>query len=312
MSKKIPLVIIAGATGIGKSNLALSLAQELKTDIISADSRQIYIDFDIGTAKPTLEEQKIVKHHLIDICNPKDVFSLSQYTGEAKKIIQEIYEQKKIPLLVGGTGLYIKTLIQGFSVPEVPPKQELRDELTKKANLNGNKELYEIAKTIDPKAMEKIHENDLIRIIRVLEVYETTGKKFSELGTKSNEPIYDLIYIGLDLDREKLYKRIGLRVDKMVEEGLIDEVIHIINKYGSDLPLLKTINYREVKQYLDKELSLEDAKELMKKDTRNFAKRQLTWFRNDPYINFFNCENTSDIENIKGYIRNSLKDKIEL
>lgn len=306
MSKKIPLIIIAGPTGIGKSNLALSLAQELKTDIISADSRQIYKDFDIGTAKPDLKEQELVKHHLIDICDPREIYSLSQYTNDAKKIIEETYNKEKMPLLVGGTGLYIKTLIEGFTVPEVEPDYKLREELTTKSKQEGNEELYKYAQSIDPKAMEKIHLNDLIRIIRVIEVYKNTGKKFSELGKKSTEPVYDLIYIGLDIEREKLYKRIGLRVDKMIEQGLIDEVKKIISKYGSDLPLLKTINYREIKQYLDNELSLEEAIELMKKDTRNFAKRQLTWFRNDPYINFFNCETEENLESIKSFIREKI------
>lgn len=308
MNKKIPLIIIAGPTGIGKSNLALTLAQDLKTDIISADSRQIYKDFDIGTAKPDIDEQSIVKHHLIDICDPREVFSLSQYTDIAKNTIQDIYNKNKIPLLVGGTGLYIKTLIEGFSVPEVEPDYKLRSELTEKSKAEGNDELYRYAQSIDPKAMEKIHKNDLIRIIRVIEVFKNTGKKFSELGKKSNEPVYDIIYVGLDIDREKLYKRIGLRVDQMIQLGLIDEVTNIIDKYGPELPLLKTINYREIKQFLDKELSLEDAIELMKKDTRNFAKRQLTWFRNDQYIKFFNCETQNELNTIMLYI----KEKISL
>lgn len=306
MKKKIPLVIIAGATGIGKSNLALSLAQELNTDIISADSRQIYTNFDIGTAKPNLIEQNLIKHHLIDICDPKEIYSLSQYTNQARKIIEEIYNKGKLPLLVGGTGLYIKTLIEGFSVPEVEPDHQLRKDLTEKAKNEGNNILYEMAREIDPKAMEKIHQNDLIRIIRVIEVYKNTGNKFSELGRKESEPVYDLTYVGLDIEREKLYNRIGLRVEKMVEDGLIEEVENIIKKYGAELPLLKTINYREIKQYLNKELTLDESKELMKKDTRNFAKRQLTWFRNDPYIKFFNCESNSDIEIIKKYIKSQI------
>lgn len=307
MKKKIPLIVIAGPTGIGKSALAIDLALELKTDMISADSRQIYLDFNIGTAKPDIEEQNLVKHHLIDIVSPVETFTLSQYVNQAKDVIENIYNSGKIPLLVGGTGLYIKTLIEGFSVPEVAPDFDLRKSLTEKAENGEKEELYDQAKKIDPVAMEKIHQNDLIRVIRVIEVYETTGKKFSELGKKQNEPVYDLIYVGLDIEREKLYQRIGYRVEKMIEAGLIEEVKSIIEKYGSDLALLKTINYREIKQYLNNELSLDDAKELMKKNTRNFAKRQLTWFRNDPYISFFNSETSDDILSIKNHIKSQVE-----
>lgn len=309
MKNKIPLIVIAGSTGIGKSNLAMYLAQKLNTDIISADSRQIYRDFDIGTAKPDINEQKLVKHHLIDIVDPQKNFTLAEYNEEAKKVINNLYNEQKIPMLVGGTGLYIKTLIQGFEVPEVEPDLQLRKELTEKAESEGKQELYEMAKKIDPVAMLKIHENDIRRVIRVIEVFKTTGKQFSLLGKKSEESIYDLIYIGLEVEREKLYQRISDRVEKMIKMGLIDEVKNIIIKYGDELPLLKTINYREIKQYLDGLISLEEAVELMKKDTRNFAKQQITWFKHDPYIKFFRAENAEDLESIKKYVINQVNEK---
>ena len=309
MKNKIPLIVIAGSTGIGKSNLAMYLAQKLNTDIISADSRQIYRDFDIGTAKPDINEQKLVKHHLIDIVGPQKNFTLAEYNEEAKKIINNLYNEQKIPMLVGGTGLYIKTLIQGFEVPEVEPDLQLRKELTEKAESEGKQELYEMAKKIDPVAMLKIHENDIRRVIRVIEVFKTTGKQFSLLGKKAEESIYDLIYIGLEVKREKLYQRISDRVEKMIKMGLIDEVKNIIIKYGDELPLLKTINYREIKQYLDGLISLEEAVELMKKDTRNFAKQQITWFKHDPYIKFFRAENAEDLESIKKYVINQVNEK---
>ena len=310
MKKKIPLIVIAGPTGIGKSSLAMSLAQDLSTDIISADSRQIYRDFDIGTAKPDNHEQSLVKHHLIDIADPKENFTLAEYTEKAKEVIDLIYNQNKIPMLVGGTGLYIKTLIEGFNVPEVGPNPELRKNLTNIASTSdGAKSLYEKALSIDPQAMLKIHQNDLIRVIRVIEVFETTGKQFSSLVKKESEPVYNLIYVGLDLEREKLYQRIALRVDKMIELGLIDEVKNIINKYGNDLPLLKTINYREIKEYLENKLTLDETKELMKKNTRNFAKRQLTWFRHDPYINFFKSEDQNDIQIVREHVLKQVSEK---
>lgn len=310
MKKKIPLIVIAGPTGIGKSSLAMSLAQDLSTDIISADSRQIYRDFDIGTAKPDNYEQALVKHHLIDIADPTENFTLAEYTERAKEVIDLVHNQNKIPMLVGGTGLYIKTLIEGFNVPEVGPNTELRKDLTEIASTSdGAKSLYEKALSIDPQAMLKIHQNDLIRVIRVIEVFETTGKQFSTLVKKESEPVYDLIYVGLDLEREKLYQRIGLRVDKMIELGLIDEVKNIINKYGNDLPLLKTINYREIKEYLEDKLTLDETKELMKKNTRNFAKRQLTWFRHDPYINFFKSEDQNDVQIVREHVLKQVSEK---
>lgn len=299
---KIPLIVIAGPTGIGKSYLGMQLAKKLDTPIISADSRQIYIDFDIGTAKPTLLEQKEVKHYMIDIANPVNTYTVSEYTAKVKPLIQKIYEAGKIPLIVGGTGLYIKTLIQNYSMPEIPPMQDLRDNLKKLAEEKGNDFLYEKAKEIDPLASSKIHANDLFRVIRILEVFESTGKKLSELQKRDDEPFYDLTYIGLDLDREKLYQRIESRVDKMIEDGLLDEVEFIMSKYGKDLPLLKTINYQEPRDFLLGNCTLDESKELMKKNTRNFAKRQLTWFRNDPFIAWKKAETMQDFDNILNFI----------
>jgi len=298
MEKKIPLIVIAGPTGIGKSMLAMELAQKLGTDIISADSRQIYRDLDIGTAKPSAEEQKLVKHHMIDWCAPTTTFTVAEYTSLVKPLIESIYQSGKIPLMAGGTGLYIKSLIEGFTIPEVEALPEFRQKLTEEAQHSGNQVLYERAKSIDPEAMLKIHENDLFRIIRVLEVYESSGKPFSSLKKRSAELQYDLTYIGLDLEREKLYHRIGLRVDKMIDGGLPDEVKMIIEKYGNDLKLLKTINYREIRDFIKGDTSLEEATELMKKDTRNFAKRQLTWFRNDPNIKWEKFESIDDVKRI--------------
>lgn len=307
MPEKILLIIIAGPTGSGKSFLAMELAQKLNTDIISADSRQIYRDLDIGTAKPTPGEQKLVKHHLIDIRPPTENFTVAEYIELVKPLIEKLCNSGKIPLLVGGTGLYIKSLIEGFSIPEVKPLPELRHKLKEEAELSGNKVLYERAKKIDPEAMLRIHENDLFRIIRLLEVFESTGKKMSSLRKRSEDIIYDLVYIGLDLEREKLYERIGLRVNKMIEDGLIDEVTGLMEKYGSDLKLLGTINYREIRDFILKNTSLDEAKELMKKDTRNFAKRQLSWFRNDPNISWEKFNDKADVDRITSNIIKQLK-----
>lgn len=296
MLKKIPLIIIAGPTGIGKSLLGMNIAEKLNTEIISADSRQIFRYFDIGTAKPSLEEQKQIKHHLIDIKSPEESFTVAEYIEMAKEIISDIYHRGKIPLMVGGTGLYIKSLIEGFSIPKVEPLPEYREELKLEAEKYGNKYLYDKARQIDPEAIEKIHENDLFRVIRILEVYKSSGKNLSSQRGRAEEMPYDIIYAGLNTDRELLYERIGIRVEQMVEEGLIKEVKFIMDKFGKDLPLLKTINYREIKEYILGVSSLEDARELMKKDTRNFAKRQLTWFRNDPHINWYKLDKKEDVK----------------
>ncbi|MEK7433638.1 MAG: tRNA (adenosine(37)-N6)-dimethylallyltransferase MiaA [Cyanobacteriota bacterium] len=302
MNKKIPLVIIAGPTGIGKSYLGMEIAKKLSIPIISADSRQIYKDFNIGTAKPSLEEQKEVKHYMIDICEPTRTYTVSEYATEAKNIIEKIYEDGFIPMIVGGTGLYIKTIIQAYSMAEIPPLPEFREKMKLEAETKGNLFLYEKAMEIDPIATEKIHYNDLFRVIRVLEVFESKGEKLSSLQKKSSSPVYDITYIGLNIERENLYKRISDRVEKMFEMGLLDEIKFIMDKYGKDLPLLKTINYSEPKEFLLGNCSLDDSKELMKKNTRNFAKRQLTWFRNDPFINWHEVEKIEDFLPIIEYV----------
>jgi len=306
---KIPLIVITGATGIGKSALAMELAQEINTELISADSRQIYKEFNIGTAKPTLEEQNLVKHHMIDIREPQENFTVAEYIEEVTPVIEDVYKRNKVPLMVGGTGLYVKSVIEGFSIPRVEPLPELRKELKEQAEKFGNAFLYQKAMDIDPESTSKIHENDIFRVVRILEIFEQTGKAMSSLKARSNEPIYDLIYVGLDLDREILYERIGLRVEKMFEEGLLKEVEQIIEKYGKDLPLLQTINYREVKSFLLGEITFEEAKELMKKDTRNFAKRQLTWFRQDKNLIWKEIRDYDDIKTIISYIKEKMIEK---
>lgn len=291
---KIPLIVISGPTGIGKTSIGIEIAKYFNSEIISADSRQIYKDFNIGTAKPTRDEINLVNHHLIDFVEPTYNFTVSEYLNLAKEKIREIYEKNKIPIIVGGTGLYIKAVTEDFEIPKVKPNYEIRDNLKKISETEeGRNYIYNRALEIDPEAMKRIHKNDLFRIIRVIEVYETTNKRISSIRKKNLDNVYNLIHITLDIDRNELYKRIGTRVDKMINDGLIDEVKFLIKKYGINLPLLKTINYREIKEYLSNNLSLEEAIELMKKDTRNFAKRQLTWFRNSDNINIFSLKNNS-------------------
>jgi tRNA dimethylallyltransferase len=301
--KDIPLVIICGPTGIGKTSLGIEIARNINGEIISADSRQIYKDFDIGTAKPTKEERNLIKHYLIDFVEPTYNFTVSEYLNLAKETIIHIVNKNKIPIIVGGTGLYIKAVTEDFDIPKVKPDYEIRNKLKEISKTEeGKSYLYKKAVEIDPKAMEKIHKNDLIRIIRLIEVFETTGNKISEMRKKNVNNSYKLAYLSLDIERNELYKRICIRVNKMIEEGLIDEVKFIINKYGEDLPLLKTINYKEIREYLLGNINLENTIELMKKNTRNFAKRQLTWFRNTPNINIFSLKENS-LNDIINFIR---------
>jgi tRNA dimethylallyltransferase len=291
------LIVICGCTASGKSGLALQLAQRLNSFIISADSRQIYREFDLGTAKPTIAEQNLVPHFLIDICDPTVTLTLAEYQELAQKIINNQEKNLPAPLLVGGTGLYIKSITKGLKIPRVSPHLELRSQLTKL----GQKQLYQILTTIDPLAAQKIHFNDEIRTLRALEVYYVTGKPISEQQGE-NPPHYSICQIGLDGDTDILDTRIKQRTEKMVEMGLVKEVETLINKYGENLPLLNTLGYAEFQQYLKGDFSLVKAIELTALHTRQFAKRQRTWFRAYPEIKWFNLNSKTLLEEVWDYI----------
>ncbi len=284
-----PLIVICGATATGKSGLALEIAQAINTIIISADSRQIYREFDLGTAKPSLAEQKLVPHYLIDICAPIQTLTLAEYQQQAQKLIAN---NNLIPthsplsplpyLLVGGTGLYLKSVIKGLKIPRVSPQPELRQQLA----ALGQIQLHAILSQVDPVAASKIHPNDNFRTLRALEVFYVTGIPITEQQGE-NPPDYPILQIGLDCDVAELDSRISTRTHQMIEKGLIAEVEYLCNKYGTDLPLLNTLGYAEIKQYLAGEVNLEQAIALIITHTRQFAKRQRTWFRNDPDIDWF-------------------------
>ena len=281
------LIVICGATATGKSGLALELAQRLNTPIISADSRQVYREFDIGTAKPSVAEQNLVRHYLIDICFPTETLTLAEYQQQAKAIIQNCASTySSPPLLVGGTGLYIKSITKGLKIPRVSPQAELRSQL---ASL-GQTQLYAFLAKVDPKAAQKIHPHDRVRTLRALEVFYVTGSPISEQQGE-NPPHYPILHLGLDCDRDVLHKRIAIRTNKMVELGLIEEVESLCQKYGQDLPLLNTLGYAEIKQYLNGDISLANAIDLTVIHTRQFAKRQQTWFSSYPEIEWFDANN---------------------
>jgi tRNA dimethylallyltransferase len=292
-------IVICGATATGKSGLALELAQRLNSVIISADSRQVYREFDIGTAKPTPIEQQLVPHYLIDICDPTETLTLAQYQEKAQALIEtsefRIPNSEFIPppLLVGGTGLYIKSIVKGLKIPRVSPQPELRSQLQSL----GQTQLYAFLCQVDAIAAQKIHPNDEVRTLRALEVYYVTGKPISE-QQEENPPNYPILQIGLDCETEALRKRIQLRTEKMIEAGLVEEVERLGKKYGWHLPLLDTLGYQEIKQYLAGELSLSEAKELIVLHTRQFAKRQRTWFRAYPEIEWFDSDSADLLERV--------------
>ncbi len=279
MQKKIKVIAIVGATASGKTAYAIELAKKIDAEIISADSRLVYKGFDIGTAKPTIEEREGIPHHIIDIVEPEFDYSAGLYKKEASTKIIEIAKKGKIPIITGGTGLYIDILLKNFALPEIEPNRDLRNQLY----ALGNEELFEILKSKDAFAAETIDKNDRKKIIRAIEIIQTTGKALNA-SRGIDEQEYEIEWIGRNHDRKHLYSRIDKRVDIMIENGLIEETKELLNKHGKIPNLINTIGYREITGYLDNQYSLEEAKELLKKNTRNYAKRQLTWFRRNPEI----------------------------
>jgi tRNA dimethylallyltransferase len=269
----VKIIVVCGPTAAGKSSLAIALAERLNTVILSADSRQVYQDFNIGTAKPSLEEQAIIPHYLIDICDPTETLTVAEYQSYTYDLIDKLAGEKPL-LLVGGTGLYIKAVVRGLQFPRVAPQPALRSQLM---NL-GQSQCYAMLQQVDPQAVKKIHAQDQVRTLRALEVYYVTGLPMSEQQGE-NPPNYQVCQIGLRGDRPVLNARINQRTQMMIEMGLVDEVKFLIEKYGVDLPLLNTLGYGEIKQYLAGVVNLDEAIDLISLHTRQFAKRQMTWFQ---------------------------------
>lgn len=280
------VVILLGPTGVGKSRLAIELAEELGGEIINADSMQVYRYMDIGTAKPTPEEQRRVKHHLIDIVNPDQPFHAALYRTLGRKIIDQLHREEKPIFVVGGTGLYMKVLTRGiFPSPPVDPR--IRERLKKEAEEKGREFLYERLRQLDPKTAFRLHPHDLYRVIRALEVFESTGMplSFYHEQHRFGERPYEVLKIGLEMDRRQLYQRIDERVDQMIEKGFLEEVKRLLQMgYGPELKPLKSLGYRQMVQVLKNQISMEEAVRLVKRDTRHYAKRQWTWFRADPEV----------------------------
>lgn len=278
---KPKVIVICGPTASGKTALSIELAKKINGEIISCDSMQIYKYMDIGTAKPTLEEQKEVKHHLIDFVEPNQRYSVAEYKKDAEKSIEEILSKGKTPIIVGGTGLYVDSLIYGIEYPEIELDEEYRKQLEKEIEEKGLESLYNKAKEIDSKAMEKISPNDKKRIMRVVEIYKATGKTKTEqeIESRTHEVKYDYKVFAIKMDREKLYERINKRVDLMVRKGLIEEVQNILKKYDKFPTAMQGLGYKEVVEYLDGKTTKEEMIDKIKMQTRRYAKRQITWFK---------------------------------
>ncbi len=280
---KPKLIVIAGPTACGKTNIAIELAKKIDGEIISADSMQVYKYMDIGTAKPSKEEMQGIKHYLIDELFPDEEFSVATFQHMAKKYLTDIYNKGKIPIVAGGTGFYINALVKdnNFSSDEID--LEYREKLFNIANEKGNEYLHSLLKEIDIRSYENIHFNNVKRVVRALEYYKITGEKISTHNEKekTKESIYDTTFIILNMDRNLLYERIDLRVNKMLENGLVSEVKRLLDMgYSENLVSMKGLGYKELIPYIKGEVSLDEAISILKRDTRHFAKRQLTWFRN--------------------------------
>lgn len=289
------LVAMVGPTGVGKSRLAIRLAQTFNGEIVSADSRQVYRHMNIGTAKPILRELSLVPHHLIDIINPDDAFSLAQYQRLAYQAIGDIQRRSKLALLVGGSGLYVWSVVEGWRIPQVPSDPEFRHSLERKATEVGRDKLYQELMQVDPVAAQRIDPRNVRRIIRALEVCRNTETPFSQLQYK-RAPLFGILIIGLTADRAELYRRIDLRVDEMLEQGLVAEVKKLVEMgYGFNLPAMSGIGYRQIGMFLRGELTLAAATQQIKFETHRFVRHQYSWFRlKDDRIHWFDIQNKVD------------------
>lgn len=305
---KSPLITISGPTACGKTAVSVELANIINGEIISADSMQVYKYMDIGTAKITEEEKKGVKHYLIDALYPDEEFSIAVFQKMAKEALSEIYTAGKMPILVGGTGFYVNGLIYDNDFTPGEKDDKMRKELEKTAEEKGNDYVHNILKELDPEYAETVHPNNVKRVIRAIEYCKDTGEKFSQYNARERlrEPAYDVKNFILNMDRELLYNRIEKRIDIMIEMGLVDEVKNLMDKYPTNLVSMKGLGYKEIIGYLKGEYSLDEAIYILKRDTRHFARRQLTWFRHQSNGIWINMEDFESPKNVAEFIANEI------
>lgn len=300
MNKKLKGIVISGATGVGKTDLSIKLAKRLNADIISADASQVYKFLDIGTAKVTEDEMQGIKHYMIDLVEPDEDYSVGDFEVEVNKILHEKEKNAENVILVGGTGLYIRAITDGFS--DLPTKDEkIRKDLEKKSL----EELQEILKALDLQAYNEIDLNNKLRLVRAIEVCKITGGKFSELRVKNiKKNNYNFLKVFLTRNREELYERINKRVDIMIQKGLVEEAKKVYNNYENSLYKISAIGYKELFNYFDGKVSLEEAIEDIKRESRRYAKRQMTWFRKEKDYLIYNLSEISEKEIIEDILRN--------
>ncbi|MBS4211747.1 tRNA (adenosine(37)-N6)-dimethylallyltransferase MiaA [Bacillus sp. FJAT-49825] len=308
------LLVIIGPTAVGKTKLSIEMAKCFNGEIISGDSMQIYRGMDIGTAKIRKDEMEGIPHHLIDIREPDENFSVAEFQTLVRAKIKEIAEKGKLPIIVGGTGLYVQSVIYDYQFSDVSGDDEFRTQLEERANREGNEALYKELIEVDPESAAEIHPNNLRRVIRALEIFHLTGKTRQEI---QKSQVLDLLYqtalVGLTMDRDKLYERINSRVDLMMQEGLFEEVKGLYGQGLRDCQSIQAIGYKEIYDYLDGKISLEEAVENLKQNSRRYAKRQLTWFRNKMEVEWFDVTNVNSfakkIMEISQYVEGKLQVK---
>lgn len=310
--QKSPLVVLVGPTAVGKTAVAIELALRLDGEVISADSMQVYRDMNIGTAKPSVAERRGVPHHLIDVVTPDTSFNVAMYRDLAHEAIAKVHARGRLPIVSGGTGLYIRAILNEFLFPDQGADYKLREALYAEAERIGNEALHARLAEVDPAAAARLHPNDVRRVVRALEVYETTGMTMTEhiRRAQAREPLFRDVRIGLIRPRHELYRRIEARVDEQIEQGLVEEVRSLRQKYNLQNTALQALGYKEIIRYLDGKCSLAEAVETLKRETRRYAKRQLTWFRRDKNIHWFNLGEYGDtkaaVEDIADHIRKNL------
>ncbi len=304
------LVCVAGPTGSGKTSLGIEIAKEFNGEIISADSMQIYRELNIGTAKPSTEEMQGIPHHLIDIVNPDGEFSVKEFVDLANEKIDDITKRGKLPIVVGGTGLFISSLIDNVQFSEGEADEALRKELSDIASEKGAAYLHSMLKDIDYESYLRLHPNNVKRVIRAIEIYKTTGITMTEQikNSKNIPPAFKLLYIGLNTDREIIYDRINKRVDVMMAAGLLDEVKSLMEKgYSTKNKSMQAIGYKELLLHLEGKLTLNEAVDLIKQESRRYAKRQLTWFRRDERINWIDIKELDTVSKQMDAVRECIK-----